>query len=93
MSSRPRITEFVFDDENEDKIAEHGLRAYQLRQVLDNAYAIVPNRKRRRALWLVIGQDNSGACIAIPIEATRDQVRWRPITAWRCKDSDLARLG
>jgi hypothetical protein len=40
----------------------------------------------------VIGHDNGGACIAVPVEPTHDPSVWRPITAWPCKQSERAKL-
>ena len=88
----PLVTDLLFDDENEDKIANHGLSARRVLQVLDQEHLLVPNRKGRRASYLLIGTDHGGACIAIPIEPTHDPAVWRPVTAWLCKDNELARL-
>ena len=92
MSRPPRVADFAFDDENVDKMWEHGIRQEQVRQVLDNRPAIVVNRKGRRGLYMIIGRDNGGACITVPIEPTADVLVWRPITAWPCKESEEARL-
>lgn len=86
--SSPQIETFLFDDENEEKIITHGLSAHQLVQVLDNTYLIIPNRKGRKGLYLVIGRDNGGKCISIPIERTHINGIWRPITAWPCKKGE-----
>ena len=90
--SRVSVTAFAFDDVNAEKFARHGLTDRQVRQVLDNENVIVPNRKRRRAPRLLIGRDHGGTCIAIPIEPTLEPSVWRPVTAWRCKDRERARL-
>ncbi|MCH8993648.1 MAG: hypothetical protein IH959_01605 [Chloroflexi bacterium] len=82
----------MFDDENIDKMWEHGILQEQVRQVLDNRPAIVVNRRERRGLYVITGRDNGGACISVPIEPTSDPLVWRPITAWPCKDSEEARL-
>lgn len=88
-----RIDAFLFDAVNEDKIAAHGLAVLQVSQLLDQEFVVVPNRKARRAAYLVIGRDHGGTCIAVPIEPmTYDQTLWRPITAWRCKDSERSVL-
>lgn len=92
MSRPPRIADFMFDDENIDKMWEHGVRPRQVRQVLDNRPAVAVNRKGRRGLWMVIGRDNGGACITIPVEPTSDPTVWRPITAFPCKESEEARI-
>jgi uncharacterized DUF497 family protein len=90
--STPQVLGFAFDDENSDKIARHGLSERQVLQVLENEFLLLRNRKERRASYLVIGQDHGGACIAIPIEPTYDEVIWRPVTAWPCKGSERAKL-
>ena len=91
LSSQP-IEGFLIDDDNESKFAGHGLSARQILQILDSEHVIVPNRRRRRTSWLVIGRDYGGACIAVPIEATHDPFLWRPVTAWPCKQIEQARL-
>lgn len=83
--SSPRIEAFLIDDDNEEKVAAHGLSTRQILQVLENIHVILRNRRRRRGLYLVIGQDNGGACIAVPVEPTHETTLWRPITAWPCK--------
>ena len=86
--SSPRIKAFLFDDENEGEIAAHGLSSYRVIQVLDNNHTVLPNRKRRRGTYLIIGRDNGGSCISIPVERTHRATLWRPITAWPCKKGE-----
>ena len=86
--SSPRIETFIFDEENEEKISAHGLSIYRVLQLLDNKHIIMPNRKRRRATFFIIGRDNSGTCISVPIEPTHQNGIWRPITAWPSKKSE-----
>lgn len=86
------VTSLLFDDENEAKIADHGLTIEQVDQILDNEHVIVPNRRRRRAPILLIGRDLSGSCIAAPLMPTYDEGCWRPVTAWPCKASEAQRL-
>ena len=88
----PEVNELLIDEENDEKFAAHGIWARQVAQVLDNDYVILPNRKERRAAFLIIGHDNGGTCIAIPIEPTHEPGVWRPVTAWMCKPSERAKL-
>jgi uncharacterized DUF497 family protein len=88
----PDVADFLFDDENEDKMAAHGLTPRRVLQVLDNVHIVVPNRRGRRAPFLIVGKDSSGACISIPIEPTLDPVVWRPVTAWPAKKSERQQL-
>jgi hypothetical protein len=90
--SMPDVADFVFDDENEDKIAAHRLTQRRVLQVLENAHIIVPNRRGRRAPFLIVGRDNGGACISIPIEPTNYPLAWRPVTAWPSKENERQRL-
>jgi hypothetical protein len=48
--SSPRIEAFLIDDENEEKIAAHGLSARQITEILENLHVVLRNRKRRRGL-------------------------------------------
>jgi hypothetical protein len=88
----PDVAYFLFDDENEGKIAAHRLTSWRVLQVLQNKHIVVPNRRRRRASFLIVGRDNGGACISVPIERTRDPLVWRPVTAWLSKDSERRQL-
>lgn len=86
MSRGPaRILHLAFDDENVEEMAAHGVRPRQVMQVLNNRPRVARNRKDRRAKYLLVGVDDGGACIAIPIQPTRDATTWRPVTAWYCK--------
>ncbi len=88
----PVVASFLFDDENEEKFASHGLDSFQVLQVLSHRFTVISNRKGRRGTFLIIGTDDSGQCIAIPIEQTYQSMLWRPITAWYCKESERSRL-
>jgi hypothetical protein len=87
-----QVFDFEIDDDNRDKFASHGLTGEQVDEVLGNRFVVVRNRRGRRAPYLLIGRDNGGRCITIPIEPTTDPVVWRPVTAWPCKLSEEVRL-
>lgn len=90
--STPRIADFIIDEDNQEKFHSQQLTARQVGQILDGPHTIVPNRKRRRARYLVVGLDHGGNCIAVPVEPTHDPLVWRPVTAWRCKGWERALL-
>jgi hypothetical protein len=90
--SSPAIEDLAFDDENEEKMGRHGITPTRALQILDNEHVIVPNRRSRRGAFLVIGRDNGGAFLSVPVEATRDEYLWRPITAWPSKQHEIVRL-
>jgi uncharacterized DUF497 family protein len=84
------IARFLFDEENEDKLWEHGLTIVDVQEILEAPHIIKQNRKQRRASHLVVGRNGQGRCIAIPVERTHDPLTWRPVTAWPCKDHEEA---
>ena len=83
---------FEIDEFNESKFWSHGLHRDAVAQVLGNRKIVVRNRKERTAEYLLIGRDDSGRCITMPIVQTHDPYTWRPVTAWPCKPSEAARL-
>lgn len=90
--SRPVIETFLIDDENEEKFAKHRVSVRQVLGVLDNVHLVLRNKRNRRGLYLVIGRDSSGLCIAVPVEPTYNPAVWRPITAWPCKSQEYTLL-
>jgi uncharacterized DUF497 family protein len=80
-----RVAVFVWDSDNEDKVGRHGLSSYRVDQVLQNPFHLQRNRRARAGTHLLIGQDNGGQCIAVPIQNTGVAGVWRPVTAWYCK--------
>ena len=88
----PVISTFLIDDDNEEKFWSHTLSVDQIIQVLDGPYLVVRNKKKHRASHLVIGTDNSGHCISIPIEPTNEDDVWRSVTAWLCGKGEATAL-
>ena len=88
------ITEFLIDDTNEDEFAKHGLSQVQVLQVLENPHIVGRNRRTdiHRATHLVIGRDNGGSPVTIPIEPNHLPNLWRPVTAWPSGKWDYAEL-
>lgn len=85
MASSLWIEDFVFDDENEEEMAGHGISPNHVLQVLDGPFKVKKNRRARRATHLIIGRDRQGQCIVVPVEKTYKRGLWRPVTAWFCK--------
>ncbi|MBI4318434.1 MAG: hypothetical protein HY675_08080 [Chloroflexi bacterium] len=90
--STPQVETFLYDEANEDEFANHGLSAAIVDRVLESAFVLVRNRRGRRGLYLLIGQDYGGAFLSVPIEKTSTPGLWRPITAWPSKQSEISRL-
>jgi hypothetical protein len=83
-SGLPDITvaAFYFDDDNEDKLARHGVSILDVDAMLDGPCRVFRNRGQRRATFLISGFDRSGQCVLVYIEPTHDPLVWRPITGW-----------
>jgi hypothetical protein len=75
-----------------DKAAAHGVSEEQMDEVAENGPLLRRNRKDRAGTHLVVGRDDHGRCIAIPVVATMNPNVWRAITAWPCKKSEEALL-
>lgn len=90
----PQITvaDFQFSDRADSKMWAHGIDFGQLYEILNHRYVVKRNRKDRVAEYFLIGRDNGGRCIAVPILRTDDPYVWRPVTAWYCKPAEAAAL-
>jgi hypothetical protein len=80
--SSPTIAAFLFDDENVEKLAKHGLTDMRVDQVLDGDILVARNKKAGRGSHLIIGHDHGGAQILVVVEPTSDAIVWRVVTAW-----------
>jgi hypothetical protein len=86
------ILGFHIDDANEEEFSRHGVSARQIDDTLDREYFVQKNNKKGTCTHKLLGRDSSGICIAIPIMKTHEHGIWRPCTAWRCSDAELALL-
>jgi hypothetical protein len=75
-----------------DKGSHHGITSSQMQAVAGNDHILARNRKGRAASHLLIGRDDQGRCLAIPVVPTEHSRTWRAITAWFCKPSEAAKL-
>jgi uncharacterized DUF497 family protein len=71
-----------FDDENTDHLSRHGVAPEEIEQVTGNAYVTARNARGPDNRILMIGQTDGGRVITVVLEATRDDVVWRPVTGW-----------
>jgi hypothetical protein len=90
--ARITIVDVLLGDRAEAKMWAHGITGQQVRELLRNRMTVIANRKNRAADYVVIGRDDSGGCIAVPVLPTDDPTIWRPVTAWYCKPSEAAKL-
>lgn len=75
-----------------EKLWNHGLTAAQARSILGHPWVVARNRRGRAAPYLLIGRDEQGRCLTMPIVPTDDPLTWRVITGWNCKPSEAAIL-
>jgi hypothetical protein len=90
---QPVVAELFIPDPTIDKLWSHGIVPEQVHAVLARERVIVRNRSGRAAPFVLLGFDEQGRCLAIPIAPTHDRWVWRVITAWYCKSGEEARLG
>lgn len=87
------VSELVFDDESEDKFAEHAVTVTEVAQVHFNGPVYRRNRRDRRATHLMIGQTSGGRWLIVPIAPWgSDQGVWRPVTAFEPTASQITHL-
>jgi hypothetical protein len=86
------IADFDFTDRAIAKLWRHGIDIEQLYAVLSYPWIVVRNREDRAASHVLLGTDNLGRCLAIPIAETDDSLIWRPITARYCKPGEATTL-
>ncbi|MGH2617837.1 MAG: hypothetical protein ACRDJC_21620 [Thermomicrobiales bacterium] len=90
--ARIEIGELRITAAADDTFWSHGLTPKQVRSILDRRWVVIRNRPDRAAPYVLIGRDEQGRCLAIPIVPTDDRFVWRPVTAWYCKPSEMAKL-
>lgn len=78
----------------EDHIRQrHRIAVELVFSVLDGDYLVRPNHPNDRvATHLLIGWDQRGQCIAVPIIESDVPGSWRVVTAWPCKPRELNEL-
>jgi hypothetical protein len=87
-----RVLELVFTDTGEDKLWYHGITTDQAQSVLLGSVVVTRNRAGRSAPYVLIGRDEHGRCLTLPIVPTDQWGVWRVITGWPCEPSEAARL-
>jgi uncharacterized DUF497 family protein len=77
-----RIAELEFDEDNEEKLAAHGISAMEVLELLANVFTLRRNKKNRSGVRKLIGQTNGGRSLTIVLAPTHTPDRWRPVTGW-----------
>lgn len=86
------VAELHFDDEkNVEEIAEHGITTDQVASVLEGKPRFFRNKRGRAATHVMIGPDNNGMMLTVPIMPTHIYGLWQPVTAWRSTSGQITR--
>jgi hypothetical protein len=89
---RIEIAELTIPAAVVDKLWNHGLRPGQVRSILSRRWIVARNRSACAAPYLLIGRDDQGRCLTMPVVPTDDPLVWKVITGWYCKPSESAKL-
>jgi hypothetical protein len=89
---RIEIAQLIITDHVVEKIWLHGITPDQVDAVPLGRHVVKRNRVGRAAPFLLIGRDEQGRCLTVPIVPTDDPLIWRVITAWYCKPGEAALL-
>ena len=74
------VYDLYFDDENEEKLAQHGVTIGEVIQVFTLEPQYFTNHGDRRASHVMMGRTLGGRLLLVPIERLMPGV-WRPVTA------------
>jgi uncharacterized DUF497 family protein len=77
-----RIAELEFDEYNEEELRRHGISPIEVMQLLENAFTVRRNMKRRSGERQLIGETNGGRRLTVILASTSVPDRWRPVTGW-----------
>lgn len=83
------ILYLAWDDENEEKLAKHGVPAERADEVGQGPYRILRNKRHRRGQVKMVGPDFGGSFWTIVLERTSQYGVWRPVTGWRSTEGEL----
>ncbi len=81
-----------FDDENTGHVARHGVAPEEIEQITGNDYVTARNTHDPDNRIRMIGRTDGGRVLTVVLEATRDDVVWRPVTAWDSKPEERGLL-
>jgi uncharacterized DUF497 family protein len=85
------VAELEVDDMNEKEMANHGISAHEIFQLLDDRIEVFRNKKGRSAQLIMMGMTHGGRVIVAPIVRTAVEGQWRPVTAWEASAPERAR--
>jgi hypothetical protein len=85
------VWDLAFDEANIAEMHRHGVSPRQAFEVLEGEPEVLSNYARGGAPKLLVGPDNGGTFVTLPIDPTTEYAAWRPRTAYRSKSRDIAR--
>jgi len=80
--ARHTIAVLILDRHNISEMARHGVSDTEVRQLVWNRNAVVPNPHGESGSVLLIGETNGGRLLTAPLAPTVDPTAWRPATAF-----------
>jgi uncharacterized DUF497 family protein len=87
-----QVRALVWDEQNEEHIAEHGVTPREVNQMVENPHIVVKNRRHRRGQHLMIGRTHGGRVLTVPLTKTSLRDTWRPTTAYPANDAQTRLL-
>jgi hypothetical protein len=73
-------------------VARHDVDPDDVDAVLEGRFAIFRNRRDGRGQYQLVGKDSQGRYLTVIVEPTsRDADRWRVVTAWQSKLSEISK--
>lgn len=91
LMARITAAQLIFDEHVIDHIWErHLITMAQVQSLITRRHVII--RNFGFAPYRLIGRDESGRCIAVPIAPTDDWLTWRVVSGWYCDKDEQARL-
>lgn len=89
--ARVTVARLLISDNAADHIWErHGINTDQVLSLVDHDHVLI--RNHGTAPYRLIGRDDQGRCIAVPIAPTSDWLTWNVVTAWYCDREEQGRL-
>jgi hypothetical protein len=70
----------------------HHIDTEQVRSLNKRRYVVTRNHRRAATPYLLIGEDEQGRCITVPVAPTDDPLTWRVASAWYCNADDARKL-
>ena len=77
----------MWDEDNETHLAEHGITAAEVRQLLWNRHVTKPNPRAEGRITL-IGETNGGRVLSVALDPTLDSGTWRPVTGIEANEDE-----